>query len=273
MSVMDHAGYDDCAGYERIRSWLGDRCGISYPDHKADLLRQRLSRVTHKFDLGNLNDLACTITQGERHDVELAVMHAASTNHTFFFREPEVLDEFAKTILPTLANRDQIRIWSAAASTGDEAYTIAIMVAEHLGSEAVRRLAILGTDISAPVVKQAELGIYSGRQIAQVSPCIRSKYMKPSGSEHFQVVEDLRKSCTFRRLNLKATPYPFSRQFQVVFCRNVLYYFEPEDQAATLQALHDATEPGGYLITSVTEAVRDLCPDWKPVTTGIYQRS
>ncbi|MFY0682406.1 MAG: protein-glutamate O-methyltransferase CheR [Thalassovita sp.] len=270
---MDHTGYDDNAGYERIRSWLGERCGISYPDHKADLLRQRLSRVTRSFKLVDLNDLAGTISQGDRHDVELAVMHAASTNHTFFFREPEVLDVFAKNILPTLASREQIRIWSAAASTGDEAYTIAMLVAEHLGPEAVRKLAILGTDISAPVVDRAEMGVFSRRQVAQMDHAIRRKYMKATGIEQFQVNDDLRAACTFRRMNLKATPFPFSRQFQVVFCRNILYYFEPDDQAATLQALHDATEPGGYLITSVTEAVRDLCDAWKPVSTGVYRRS
>ena len=123
MTVMDHSSYEDHAGYERIRSWLGDRCCISYPEHKADLLRQRLARVTRSFKLEDLNELAGAISKGGRQDVELAVMHAASTNHTFFFREPEVLDVFAKNILPQLADREQIRIWSAAASTGDEAYT------------------------------------------------------------------------------------------------------------------------------------------------------
>ena len=95
MSIMDHSSYEDHAGYERIRSWLGDRCGISYPEHKADLLRQRLARVTRSFKLEDLNELAGAISKGSRLDVELAVMHAASTNHTFFFREPEVLDVFA----------------------------------------------------------------------------------------------------------------------------------------------------------------------------------
>lgn len=273
MSMMDHSAYDDTAGYERIRSWLGDRCGISYPEHKADLLRQRLSRVTRSFSLEDLNDLAGEITKGGRQDVELAVMHAASTNHTFFFREPEVLEVFAKQILPAIADREQIRIWSAAASTGDEAYTIAMLVAEHLGPHAVKKLAILGTDISAPVVERAELAVFSRRQTSQMDPAIKKRYMTPTGIEQYRVNENLRAACTFRRLNLKATPYPFAKQFQVVFCRNILYYFEPEDQIATLRALHDATEPGGFLITSVTEAVRDLSSDWIPVTTGVYRRA
>ncbi|WP_412563328.1 CheR family methyltransferase [Thalassobius sp. MITS945101] len=273
MTVMDHSSYEDHAGYERIRSWLGERCGISYPEHKADLLRQRLARVTRSFKLEDLNELAGAISKGGRQDVELAVMHAASTNHTFFFREPEVLEVFSKNILPQLADREQIRIWSAAASTGDEAYTIAMLVAEHLGAHALKKLAILGTDISAPVVERAELGVFSGRQLSQMDRTIKKRYMTPTGIEQYRVNESLRNTCTFRRLNLKATPYPFAKQFQVVFCRNILYYFEPEDQAATLRAIYDATEPGGFLVTSVTEAVRDLCSDWIPVTTGIYRRA
>jgi chemotaxis protein methyltransferase CheR len=264
--------HQDSVGYESIRAWLGDRCGISYPDHKANLLRQRLARVTHTYALRDLNELAGAITKGDRQDVELAVMHAASTNHTFFFREPEVLDVFAENILPQLAGRDEIRIWSAAASTGDEAYTIAMLVAEKLGPAALRKLSILGTDISAPVVESAEKAVFSDRALSQMDVAMRSRYMPPAGEGMFQVNEPLRKTCTFRRLNLKATPYPFAKQFQVVFCRNILYYFEPEDQAATLRAIYDATEPGGFLVTSVTEAVRDLCDAWIPVTTGIYRR-
>jgi chemotaxis protein methyltransferase CheR len=272
MNTASPFPHRDHAGYESIRAWLGDRCGISYPDHKADLLRQRLARVTQSFSLQDLNELAGAITDGARQDVELAVMHAASTNHTFFYREPEVLEVFAENILPQLAARDEIRIWSAAASTGDEAYTIAMLVAEKLGPAALRRLTILGTDISAPVVERAEKAEFSERALMQMDVALRARYMTPTVTGQYKVNETLRQTCTFRRLNLKATPYPFAKQFQVVFCRNILYYFEPEDQAATLRAIYDATEPGGFLVTSVTEAVRDLCDAWIPVTTGIYRR-
>ncbi|PRY86459.1 CheR family methyltransferase [Donghicola tyrosinivorans] len=266
MSFPDHAGY------EQIRSWLSERCGINFADNKQDLLRQRLSRVTRRFDYGDLNGLAHDLLHNPPQEVELAVMSAASTNHTYFFREPEVLDNFRTMILPEIAERAEMRVWSAAASTGDEAYTVAILVAETLGRQALKKLKILGTDISAPVVARAEMGVFPHRQFAQTDPSILSRYFEPAGMEQYRVKEEIRDACTFRRMNLKARPYPFIHPFQVVFCRNILYYFDRADQIGTLEAIYDATEPGGWLITSVTESIRDLGSRWEPVVAGIYRR-
>lgn len=262
----------DHAGFERTRNWLSLSCGIHFPDHKSDLLRQRLLRVQRRFGCPDLNEMARRLDTSLDQDLQLAVMDAASTNHTYFFREPEVLDYFRDHILPRLGQRPEMRMWSAAASSGDEAYTVAIIVAETLGPEALARLSILGTDISARVVERAEAGIYGPRHAGPTPPALREKYFSPMGEDQFRIAPDLRRACTFRRMNLKATPYPFRKPFQAVFCRNVLYYFERHDQVATLDAIYEVTEPGGWLITSVTENVRDLGSRWSPVTTGIYRR-
>ncbi|PWR02594.1 chemotaxis protein CheR [Meridianimarinicoccus roseus] len=262
----------DHVGFEEIRNWLSTRCGIVYAESKGELLRQRLSRVLRSFNLVDLDQLAAGLIRDENQAVQLAVMHAASTNHTFFFREPEVLNKFATQILPGLADRSQVRIWSAAASTGDEAYSVAMLAAETLGPAFLKRMAILGTDISAPVVERAELGVYARRQLAQTPPDMLRKHFKPTGIDQFRVNDDIRACCTFRRMNLKARPYPFSKPFQVVFCRNILYYFDKSDQINTLKAIHAVTEPGGWLVTSVTEPIRDLGTAWRPVSTGIYRR-
>ncbi|NVO22065.1 protein-glutamate O-methyltransferase CheR [Donghicola sp. C2-DW-16] len=262
----------DQAGYEQIRNWLSDRCGINFADNKQDLLRQRLARVTRRFEYRDLNSLARDLLNNPRQDVELAVMHAASTNHTYFFREPEVLDNFKSLIIPKLAERPEMRVWSAAASTGDEAYTVVIMIAEALGMNALKRLKILGTDISEPVVQRAEMGVFPTRQFAHTDPMILRRYFEPTGMDQYRVRPELRDCCTFRRMNLKARPYPFIHPFQVVFCRNILYYFDRADQIGTLEAIYDATEPGGWLITSVTESLRDLGSRWEPVAAGIYRR-
>ena len=262
----------DQRGYDQIRDWLSSRCGIFYPENKMPLLRQRLSRVTRRFDYADLNELADKLTLADEHEVQLAVMHVASTNHTYFFREPEVLGRFSDMILPTIENRKPMRIWSAAASTGDEAYTIAILIAEKYGTEALKRVQILGTDISGPVVERAELGVFSARQFERTDPRLLRKYFVPTGIEQFRVFEAARAACTFRRMNLKAAPYPFLNRFDVVFCRNILYYFNKEDQQKTLEAIYDVTEPGGWLVTSVTESIRDLSLRWTPVATGVYRR-
>ena len=106
------------AGFDELRNWLSARCGIHYPENKSDLLRQRLARVQMAHQLRDLKDMAQRVVQAQQHDLQLAVMHAASTNHTYFFRERDVLDAVRTTILPVLANRPEIRIWSAASSSG-----------------------------------------------------------------------------------------------------------------------------------------------------------
>lgn len=259
--------------FESIRDWLVVRCGIHYPDQKRDLLVQRLNRVQRAFAFSNLEELADCLVQRSVNEVELAVISAASTNHTYFFREPEILSEFRASILPKLAERDEIRIWSAACSTGDEVYTIAMLIAEALGEKALERTSILGTDISAPVVERAEIGVYTERQIAQVPAEMRDRYMKRAGLGQFKICDTIRERCTFRRMNLKSSPYPFRNSFQAVFCRNVLYYFDTADQVATLSAVHDVTEAGGWLITSVTESIRDLPTPWRSVANGMHRKA
>lgn len=262
----------DTAGCDAIRDWLSQRCGIHYPPHKTDLLRQRLTRVQRAFTLNDLGEMARRLSSEANHDLQLAVMHAASTNHTYFFRETEVLDSFRTRVLPALAAREEIRIWSAACSTGDEAYTLAIIVAETLGLQALKRLQILGTDISLPVVQQAEAAVFSEQRLERLPADLRRRYFDSVGIAQYRVKPELRDACTFRQMNLKTMPYPFRKTFQAVFCRNILYYFERHDQTATLNAIHDVTEPGGWLITSVTENIRDLPTRWVGVDNGIYRK-
>lgn len=262
----------DRQGCEAIRGWLSQRCGIHFPEHKTEQLRQRLARVQRDFAMRDLSDMAGRLNAGSSLELQLAVMHAASTNHTYFFREPEVLSAFRDQILPLLAQRDEIRIWSAACAAGDEAYTLAILIAETLGSAALRRTAILGTDISAPVIAEAEAAIYPPHRLERVPVESRARWFEPADGGRLRVRRELRDVCTFRQMNLKTTPYPFQKRFPVVFCRNVLYYFERDDQIATLRALHDVTESGGWLVTSVTENVRELAHPWVPRANGLFRK-
>lgn len=262
----------DRAGCEAIRGWLVDRCGIHYPEHKADQLRQRLVKVQRDFAVRDLAEMASRLNSDTSPDLQLAVMHAASTNHTYFFRESDVLDVFRTQILPSFVMRDEIRIWSAACAGGDEAYTLGILIAETLGTAALARTAILGTDISAPVIAEAEAGYYADHRLDHVPADIRARWFETADGGRLRVRRELRDACTFRQMNLKTFPYPFRKAFQVVFSRNVLYYFERPDQAAVLQALYDVTEPGGWLITSVTENVRDVAEPWTFISNGIYRK-
>ncbi len=259
--MMHQSVSPESAGYEAIRQWLEQTCAIHYPAHKRPLLEQRLNRAQRALGMNSLGELASALHRPDGREVQLAIMHAASTNHTFFFREKEVLGYFRTQLLPILA-----------CSTGDEVYTLAILIAEALGVEALKRVHLLGTDISAPVIDAAEAGVFPARHLEFVPSDIVRRYMHPVGIGQFQVNDAIRAACTFRRMNLKKAPYPFQRPFQAVFCRNVLYYFTPADQKAVVDAIADVTEPGGLLFTSVTENVRDLSQRWQGIDSGIYQR-
>jgi chemotaxis protein methyltransferase CheR len=149
-----------------------------------------------------------------------------------------------------------------------------MLAAEALGPEqAASAVSILGTDISAPVVKQAESAVYGAAHLEQTPEYFLTRYFVPVGGGEFKVSPHIQKMCTFRRLNLKVQPFPFRRPFDVIFCRNVLYYFDRGQQRRTLEALYEAAEPGGWLLTSVTESVRDLNTRWCWVGGGIYRKA
>jgi len=257
----------------RLRAWLNKRCGLHFPQDKWEMMSLRLARVMERYQLDDLEALAREVERGDDHELVAAVVHAASTNHTYFFREQHVLDFFSKNILLQLANQEEIRIWSAAASTGDEAYSCAIIAAETLGRHAARgRVAILGTDISGPVIEMAEKGIYGATNLEHAPPDIVKHYFQPINDGRFAVASDIKNMCTFRRMNLTSRPYPFQKLFDVVFCRNVLYYFDVETQRAVLDSIYQATRPGGWLLTSVTVSLRDLGTRWTTISSGVHRK-
>jgi chemotaxis protein methyltransferase CheR len=212
----------------------------------------------------------------ENHDfpgLTREVACAVSTNHTYFFREEKVMQFFENHILPTLHLESKCRLWSAACASGEEAYTTAMILAEALGPEqAQARVAILGTDIDRVVIEQAERGIYQEQTLAQVPEHLRRRYFHPAVPGQWHIDADLKHMCTFRRLNLMSSPWPFKNRFHVVLCRNVLYYFDLEHQRDLAERLHDVTVEGGWLITSVTEPVQSLKTRWQVVVSGVYRR-
>jgi chemotaxis protein methyltransferase CheR len=259
-------------GYECIRDWLSERCGMSFPEKKRDLLAHRMKRVQERFGFPSLDTLAEQLLSSDDVDLKLAVIHAASTNHTYFFREPQTLEFFRDSILGSAGDTGGLRVWSAAASSGDEAYSLAMIASQMFGAAAPARISILGTDISLPAISQAEQAIYNTNHLEHLPDGIIERYFVPAGMGQFRVIPDIRRLCIFRRLNLKAAPYPFAKGFHVIFCRNILYYFDRQHQQQILEQLYDVTEPGGWLLTSVTEAVRDLNTRWQQVTNAVYRR-
>ncbi len=257
----------------RLESWLHNRCGLHFGEADLGLMGQRLARVVEQFGLRGLGELAQEVERDRNNELTAAVVHAASTNHTYFFREMDTLDFYRSHLLDLAKRQGEIRVWSAATSTGDEAYTCAIIAVEALGSEdAQERVKILGTDISGPVIETAELGVYRRPNLEYTPEHLRARFFRPVPDGRVVVTDDIKRMCTFRRMNLKHRPYPFQKKFDIVLCRNVLYYFRSPTQREVLHSIHEVVQPGGTLLTDVSFTLRDLRVPWNTVRSGAHRK-
>lgn len=264
----------DLRWLSEIQQWIHLHSGIHYNARKQQLLYKRLQSLCQQKGIASLQALAEGLQNNSIPGIRKEVAYTASTNHTYFFREPAVLDYFRNQIIPRLPRGERWRIWSAAASSGEESYTLAMILSETLGgiTPARSQAAILGTDISETVIQQAEHGVYHQRRMEGVDQQLQRRYFTQVGLGNWRIDSELQKMAIFRRLNLKSRPWPFSRHFDVVFCRNVLYYFDEAHQRDVLESIYQVTRPGGWLLTSVTESIRDLNTSWQMVEIGVYRK-
>ncbi|HET9953760.1 MAG TPA: protein-glutamate O-methyltransferase CheR [Polyangiaceae bacterium] len=251
-----------------LRSWVRTHFGITFTQDRIALFRSQVETLCRDIGI-SVDTMLLKVSCGDR-EVTQRLAEAVSTNYTYFFREDSAFTLLRNTVLPKI--QGPVRIWSAAASSGDEAYSIAITCAESLGTAAFERVRVLGTDISARQLRIAEDGVYSLQHLDSLNPERRKLWFTPAGLGQFKLQPELRKMCLFRRMNLTAMPWPFTQRFHAIFLRNVLYYFEPEQGRAILEACYDACEPGGWLFTSVTEPLIAQNTRWSSVGVGVYAR-
>jgi chemotaxis protein methyltransferase CheR len=257
-----------------VRQWIYDHMGLDYPERKHLLLYNRLRKLCWRVGIPSMRDLDQHLQNRDFPGLDKELARAVSTSHTYFFREEKVLQFFQDQILPTLPAGETWRLWSAAASSGEEAYTVAMILAEAFGGvQALNHVAILGTDIDREMIEQAERGIYSEQRLENVPPYLHKRYFRRAEPGQWRIDSGLQQMCTFRRLNLMSSPWPFRNNFHVILCRNVLYYFDTEHQRDLAERLYDVTMPGGWLLTSVTEPVQTLKTRWQVVTSGVHRKA
>ena len=253
----------------RIRDWIHAQIGVLYADDKLDVLHTRLRSVCLRYGVNNLALLANHLLDGPDGGWPQRIADLIVTNHTSFFREMSSYEYLRSHVFPKLSGRS-IRIWSAACSTGEETYSIAMCARAHLSpTSSLYECRILGTDISATAVRVAEEASYlQGFDLLPRE--YHSQVELDAASASFRIAPNTKSLCTFRRINLSMGRFPFTQKFSVIFCRNVLYYFDTKTQSAILQRMYDCTEAGGWLFTSVTEPIRGLSVPWRMISPGIY---
>ncbi len=259
--------------FERIRQMAYQFCGVDLRG-KEVLVSSRLGKKLRQTNLPSFNVYCDQVEQDKSGLLFTEMIDALTTNHTSFFRESRHFEFLQQTILPSLPKDAPITIWSAACSSGEEPYTIAFTVIETLGEQAYSRLAITATDISTRVLEKARIGLYPVASLGALSPAMRRDcLMKGVGNYAGQclIKPEVRKLIAFQQLNLLrdcASVGPF----QVIFCRNVMIYFDQPTQQTCVDHLVSRLVPGGYLLIGHAESLKGIEHPLEFVCTATYRK-
>lgn len=264
--------------FGRIRSLVYSKFGINLTEQKRSLVVGRLQKLVRQRGMHSFQEYITYVmgdTSGEALDT---LVNRISTNHTFFFREKEHFNFLQQVVLPEITGcigsaKKDFRLWCAACSSGEEAYGLMMTLIEYFGSAFSQWDAgILATDISANVLGIAKRGVYPSDRVKDVPASVKSKFFRKKSEEEWEVSERLRNEVTFRRLNLMNKQFPFKRKFHVIFCRNVMIYFDQETRESLVQRFYDSLEPGGYLFIGHSETIRRESSRFNYVRPAVYRK-
>ena len=253
--------------FEYLRTFLKQRSGLALTAEKRYLVESRLTPVCRRFGIAALSDLIGALKLGQDGAIERAVVEAMTTNETFFFRDRIPFDLFRDTILPEAlvrnASKRRLRIWCAAASTGQEPYSLAMLLQEAGPRLAGWQVEIVATDLSTEVIEKAKLGLYSHFEVQRGLPVQwLIKYFTQIG-EQWQIAQSLRSMVDYRQLNLLHS-FASLGQFDVIYCRNVLIYFDAPTKSDVLARLAAQLAPDGALLLGAAETVIGLTDRLSP---------
>jgi chemotaxis protein methyltransferase CheR len=259
--------------FRKIADMVYALCGIKLTDRKEALVQARISKRMRKLGIASFRDYI-TYLENDETGVEItAMLDAISTNVTHFFREPHHFELLAQ-LLTQWAEKGQtrFRIWSAACSTGEEPYTIAITIHETL--QDLRDVKILATDLSTEVVARARIGVYPPKTLDKAPQAIVRRYFRKIHDDAhetmYRIDDQLKRMITFGRINLSKPPFPLHGPLDIIFCRNVMIYFDNRIRATLLADMYRLLKPGGYLMVGHAESLSGMLSDFKSVIPSVY---
>ncbi len=255
--------------FNRLVSFVQSKYGIDL-HQKRQLVTSRLSSTVKGMGYNSFTEYVdYLLKKGSGDDIN-QLLSRLTTNYTYFMREVESFDYFTSPNIVRRHQRDKcLSIWSAACSSGEEPYNVSMYIMDHLGGQASSwDTRMLASDISVDALNKAKKGIYELPDT--IPPQWRKNYFKPVGGKMFEVAPKIKQNVIFKQFNLM-DPIHFKRKFDVIFCRNVMIYFDQPTKSALARRMFDATVPGGYLIISKAE---NLPPDtpYTRVATSIFQK-
>lgn len=267
--------------YSRLRQLIYQEAGINLGSARKPMLESRIRRRLKELQIASYGQYCDFLFSRQGLESELGhLIDVVTTNKTDFFREPGHFEQLTTVVLPTLEStrpdRAELVVWSAGCSTGEEPYTLAMVLNEYALAHSGFSFRILATDVSTSVLRKAALGIYSSEAVRPVAPALRVKYFLRSRDRNagqVRVVPELRRLVEFRRLNFMEADYGISRKASVIFCRNVIIYFDRPTQERILTRLTECLEPDGYIFVGHAESLHEMDLRLAPVAPTLYRRT
>ncbi|MDY0212641.1 MAG: protein-glutamate O-methyltransferase CheR [Desulfuromonadaceae bacterium] len=265
--------------FDSLREMIYTRFGINLTEQKRSLLVGRLQKMLRTHKIETFEDYYRYLEKDTSGKAVSDLINLISTNYTYFNREKDHFDYFLNTALPHVCEEikkrgeKNLRVWCAGCSSGEEAYTLLMLMHEYLGTEYNRWDAgLLATDISQKVLDTAREGIYPADKVASLPDNLQRKYFTRLNSGQMQVSNKIRSEITFRRFNLMNTRFPFKCPFHIIFCRNVMIYFDLTTRNALVQRFHQFMEPKGYFFIGHSETLGRDSKLYNYIIPAVYQK-
>ena len=266
------------AEFKDIAAFVYRVAGIKLQSGKEQLVRSRLQKRLRQLAVSSFSDYLQLVERGPANGEQRTMIDLLTTNKTDFFREERHFEFLRTCVLPPFKSRAgagrPLRIWSAGCSSGQEPYTIAMVLTEELGNLEHRDVKVLATDISPTALGAARAGNYTEAVVEPIPQPLRRKYLEPvdrPGGRKYRVMDSLRRPIHFARLNLMSD-WPMKGPFDVIFCRNVMIYFDKVTQGRLAQRYWELLAPGGHLFIGHSESLNGTEHNYRYVQPAVYQK-
>lgn len=262
--------------FEQLVSFIKKNYGIHIKEEKRAMLTGRLYSTLAQYGYKSFSEFYEKLISNDSKEAVTTLVNRITTNHTYFMREKDHFEYFQNTVLPyldkTVEDKD-LRVWCAACSTGEESYTLAMIIDEYFGNgKSSWDTRLLATDISERVLNIAQLGIYTKENVAALPATWRMSYFKPYDKDRVVVVDRIKNEVIYRKFNLMEKVFPFRKKFHVIFCRNVMIYFDNETKEELIRKFYNSLEEGGYLFIGHSESILRSDTNFKYIRPAIYRK-
>ena len=262
--------------FNQLREYIQVNYGIHLKDEKKTFVIGRLHNVLTQMGFVSFTEYYKYLLTDQSGEAVTILLDKITTNHTFFMREAEHFYYLRDYALPDIGKNirnDDLRVWCAASSTGEEPYTLAMIINDYTQSAKLSwDKKLLATDIAPNVLEIAKHGVYSNEKLESLPKYWKLSYFEKFDSDNMIVKDDHKKEVIFRRLNLMDSVFPFRKKFHIIFCRNVMIYFDSKTKDILIQKLSDSLEKGGYLFIGHSESIGKETISLKYVCPSVYKK-